>query len=140
MMSEQDNDFANFLAGFVIGGLVGAAVALLMAPQSGEETRATIMEKSIELKDKAVVSAEEARTRAEKAMEDARVRAEESVEELRMRIDELAQVTKERASDLQQRGQAVLDEQKARMGSVKESAQKAVESAAQEISGEGGEA
>jgi gas vesicle protein len=139
MMSEQDSEVGNFLAGFVIGGLVGAAVALLMAPQSGEETRATIMEKSIELKDKAVVSAEEARTRAEKAMEDARMRAEESVEELRMRIDELAQVTKERASDLQQRGQAVLDDQKARLGGVKESVEKAVESAAQEISGEGGE-
>jgi gas vesicle protein len=139
-MSEQGNDFGTFLAGFVIGGLVGAAVALLMAPQSGEETRAVIMEKGIELKDKAVVSAEETRSRAEKAMEDARVRAEESVEELRVRIDELAQVTKERAGDLQQRGQAVLDEQKARLSGVKESAQKAVENAAKEISGEDGEA
>jgi gas vesicle protein len=139
-MSEQDNDFGNFLAGFVIGGLVGAAVALLMAPQSGEETRATLMEKSIELKDKAVVSAEEARTRAEKAMEDARMRAEESVEELRVRIDELAQVTKERAGELQQRGQSVLDEQKARLGGMKDSAQKAVESAAKEISGGDNEA
>jgi gas vesicle protein len=139
-MSEQDSDFGNFLAGFVIGGLVGAAVALLMAPQSGEETRATIMEKSIELKDKAVVSAEEARTRAEKAMEDARMRAEDSVEELRMRVDELAQLTKERAGDLQQRGQTILDEQKTRLGSMKDSAQKAVDSAAKEISGEGGEA
>ena len=139
-MSEQDSDFGNFLAGFVIGGLVGAAVALLMAPQSGEETRATIMEKSIELKDKAVVSAEEARTRAEKAMEDARMRAEESVEELRMRVDELAQLTKERAGDLQQRGQTILDEQKTRLAGVKDSAQKAVDSAAKEISGDGGEA
>ena len=139
-MSDQDNDFVNFLAGFVIGGLVGAAVALVMAPQSGEETRAVIMEKSIELKDKAVVSAEEARTRAEKAMEDARMRAEESVEELRVRVDELAQLTKERAGELQQRGQTVLDEQKTRMSGTKDSAQKAVDSAAKEISGDGGEA
>ncbi len=139
-MSEQGNDFGTFLVGFVIGGLVGAAVALLMAPQTGEETRAAIMEKSIELKDKAVVSAEEARSRAEKAMEDARVQAEESVEELRMRIDELAQVTKERASELQQRGQTVLDEQKARLSGSKESTQKAGDKAAQEISGEGSEA
>ena len=33
----NDDDFGTFLAGFVIGGLVGAAVAMLMAPQSGEE-------------------------------------------------------------------------------------------------------
>jgi gas vesicle protein len=138
-MSAQDDGFGNFMAGFVIGGLIGAAVALLLAPQSGEETRATIMEKSIELKDKAVVSAEEARSRAEKAMEDARIRAEESVEELRMRIDELAQMTKERASELQQRGQAVLEEQKARLSGSKESAQKAAESASEEISTGGGE-
>lgn len=139
-MSEQDNDFGTFLAGFVIGGLVGAAVALVMAPQSGEETRSAIMEKSIEIKDKAVVSAEEARTRAERAMEDARIRAEESVEELRLRIDDLAQVTKERAADLQQRGQAVLDEQKGRMSEPQESAKKAADSAVKKISESGNEA
>ena len=34
-MSDNDS-FGAFFAGFVIGGLVGAATALLMAPQSGE--------------------------------------------------------------------------------------------------------
>ena len=38
-MAQNDNDFSAFLAGFVVGGLVGAAVALILAPQSGEETR-----------------------------------------------------------------------------------------------------
>jgi gas vesicle protein len=42
-MSENDGgDFGSFLAGFVIGGLVGAAVALVLAPQSGAETRSSI--------------------------------------------------------------------------------------------------
>lgn len=41
-MSDNNGDLGAFLAGFVIGGLVGAAVALIMAPQSGEETRAQI--------------------------------------------------------------------------------------------------
>lgn len=46
-MSEQQNngDFGAFLAGFVIGGLVGAAVALILAPQSGSQTRTQIIEK-----------------------------------------------------------------------------------------------
>ncbi|MCA9954244.1 MAG: YtxH domain-containing protein [Ardenticatenaceae bacterium] len=49
-MSEQNsNDLGAFLAGFVIGGLVGAATALILTPQSGEETRNKIANKSNEL-------------------------------------------------------------------------------------------
>lgn len=49
-MSENTaNDLGAFLAGFVIGGLVGAATAIILAPQSGEETRAKISAKSEEL-------------------------------------------------------------------------------------------
>lgn len=77
MMADQNGDFSAFLSGFIVGGLVGAAVALLMAPQSGEETRVLIRDKSIELKDKAVEAAEDARVRAEAAAEEARMRAEE---------------------------------------------------------------
>jgi gas vesicle protein len=48
-MSDSSADFGAFVAGFLIGGLVGAATALLLAPQSGEETRAAIRDRSIEL-------------------------------------------------------------------------------------------
>jgi gas vesicle protein len=50
-MSDNDSDFGSFLAGFVIGGLVGAAVALIMAPQSGAETRSQITGKGREFVD-----------------------------------------------------------------------------------------
>ena len=63
-MADNSGDLGSFLAGFVIGGLIGAGVALLMAPQSGEETRALIADKSIELRDRAVTTAGEAQTRA----------------------------------------------------------------------------
>ncbi len=49
-MSERDN-FGTFLVGFLVGGLTGAVVALLYAPQSGDKTRAVIKEKAIELVD-----------------------------------------------------------------------------------------
>jgi gas vesicle protein len=75
-MAENNGDLGSFLAGFLIGGLIGAATALLMAPQSGEETRAMIKEKSIELRDQAVETAEEARRRAEEAANEARARAD----------------------------------------------------------------
>jgi gas vesicle protein len=35
----KDSGFSSFLAGVVIGGLIGAALGLLLAPQTGEEFR-----------------------------------------------------------------------------------------------------
>ena len=35
----RDSGFGSFLGGVVIGGLVGAAVGLMLAPQSGDQTR-----------------------------------------------------------------------------------------------------
>lgn len=35
----RDSGFGSFLAGVVIGGLVGAAVGLILAPQPGTQTR-----------------------------------------------------------------------------------------------------
>ena len=60
-MSDQNSGGAEFFAGLVIGGLVGAALALLLAPQSGEETRAQIRDKSLEFKDRAEEGVLEAR-------------------------------------------------------------------------------
>lgn len=48
-MSDNSNDLGAFLAGFVIGGLVGAATAIILAPQSGQDTRSQIANKSNEL-------------------------------------------------------------------------------------------
>lgn len=127
---SSDNEFANFLAGFIVGGLVGAAAALMLAPQSGEETRAVIKEKSIEIKDKAVMTAEDARVRAEHALDDARIRAEEAVSEVRTRADELSRLSRERATEIGQKGQILLDEQKAKVRQTVKKAAKDVEDAA----------
>jgi len=78
-MSDRDTDFGAFLAGFVLGGLAGAVTALLLAPQSGEETRLQIHDKSIELKDKATETAEEYRVRADEFSKQAKVRADEYI-------------------------------------------------------------
>jgi len=83
-MSDRD-EFGAFLVGFIVGGLTGAVVSLLFAPQSGEETRALIKDKSIELRDKASVTAEQAMAKAEAAAVEARARADELAKELRER-------------------------------------------------------
>jgi len=103
-MSDNNSDFGAFLAGFVIGGLVGAATALLLAPQSGEETRTVIRDKGIELKDKAGESTAEARVRAETALKEAQAR-----------YDAVTQQAKDKTDELLQRGQVVLEEQKSKV-------------------------
>jgi gas vesicle protein len=99
-MSDNDTSFGAYLAGFLVGGLVGAAAALLLAPQSGEETRVILRDKSIELKDKATESAEEAMNKATKALEDTRTRMAESVEELRARVDELSETMQKQSVEV----------------------------------------
>ena len=84
-MSDNSSELGSFLAGFIIGGLVGAAVALLTAPQSGEETRKYISDKSIELKNTAVEKAEQAREKAEAAATE----AQHYADDLKKRSQEL---------------------------------------------------
>jgi gas vesicle protein len=111
-MSDRD-EFGAFLVGFIVGGLTGAVVALLFAPQSGEETRALIKDKSIELRDKAQVTAEEAYARAEAAAKEARARAEELAREARTRAEELGHEARARAEQLtaevKERGKSALE-------------------------------
>jgi gas vesicle protein len=68
-MADRD-EFGAFLVGFLVGAVTGGVVALLFAPQSGEETRALIGERSIELRDKAVETSKQAYSQASKYAED----------------------------------------------------------------------
>ena len=111
-MSDRD-EFGAFLVGFVVGGLTGAVVALLFAPQSGDETRALIKDKSIELRDKAQVTAEEALARAESMAADARARAEELTREAKVRAEHLASEVRERTgqitNEVRERGKSAIE-------------------------------
>ncbi len=49
-MNDNDSDLGSFLAGFVIGALVGAATALILAPQSGQATRDQLVNISTDLR------------------------------------------------------------------------------------------
>ena len=111
-MSDRD-EFGAFLVGFIVGGLTGAVVSLLFAPQSGEETRALIKDKSIELRDKAQVSAEEAIARAEAAAAEARARADDLARQLRERSKEVYTDVRDRSQaaieDVRERGKSVVE-------------------------------
>ena len=59
----------SLILGFFIGGLVGAGVALLLAPQPGAETRQKIKELADEAKEKAAKYAEEVKTKVTSTVE-----------------------------------------------------------------------
>ena len=105
-MSDRD-DFGAFLIGFTVGGLAGAVVALLFAPQSGTETRTLIKEKAIELKDVAGVK-----------IEDAYAKAEAAAIQARTSFDELAKATKERGTEVVKSTQVILEEQREKVSQV----------------------
>jgi gas vesicle protein len=50
---DSRSTYSNWAFGFLAGGLVGAGVALLLAPQSGEATRAAMRNKLREAADSA---------------------------------------------------------------------------------------
>jgi gas vesicle protein len=51
-MSDRDTG-TNFAIGFIIGAVVGVAVGMLYAPKAGKETRALLIEKAGEVREKA---------------------------------------------------------------------------------------
>jgi gas vesicle protein len=52
-MARDDGGAGTVVVAFVLGALTGAAVALLLAPASGEETRRILSEKAKEGREKA---------------------------------------------------------------------------------------
>ena len=89
-MSEDRGDsqagLIALLAGIGVGVLLGGAVALLTAPQAGEQTRAQLRESA----------------------DDALGRLRTSMDELKAKVDELAHTA--RRSQAQESGAAMLDE------------------------------
>jgi gas vesicle protein len=106
-MSDNNNEFGAFMSGLLLGGIAGAITALLLAPQSGEETRKVIIEKSMEIKDKALETVDDARIRAEKTAEDARIAAQEYSQKLQ-----------DQAKNIQEQGRVILEEQKQKIEKV----------------------
>jgi len=98
-MSDHD-EFGACLVGFIVGGVTGAIAALLMAPQTGEETRAVIRDRSIELKDTVTTEAGKARVKVEEGVVKARAKVEETSKAAYARGEELAQKAKQTGGDL----------------------------------------
>ena len=66
---DQDNDYSVGTAAFLAGALIGAGVALLLAPQSGAETRGMLRDYAGRAKDELKQRGKEAKSTLDSAME-----------------------------------------------------------------------
>ncbi len=58
----------SFFSGLFLGGLIGAVTAMLLAPGSGEEMRAQLQERTIQLRDDIKAVAETRRAELEREL------------------------------------------------------------------------
>jgi gas vesicle protein len=66
-MSDQNDDLM-FLAGLVTGAIFGGIAAVLLVPQSGPETREQMVERGLELKNRAEDTVQRAQQIASEAV------------------------------------------------------------------------
>jgi gas vesicle protein len=66
---NQDNDYSVGTAAFLAGALIGAGVALLLAPQSGAETRGMLRDYAGRAKDELKQRGQEVKSTLDSAME-----------------------------------------------------------------------
>jgi len=108
-MQHATRSGMSVVTGLLVGGLIGAGVALLMAPRSGEETRAEIRDKAMEYRD---------RTRDV---------VNETVSQARSKADELKDGVLEKAEDLKRRGKQTAAQQLDHMAQAAETGKSKVQ-------------
>lgn len=96
-MSDRGSSFGSLL----IGGLIGAAIGLLYAPRSGQETRRILVGEGEEMIDRATV-----------AIRDAQDKALATIRDTQARLETLNAEAKDRISKLQEIAESTLSEQK----------------------------
>jgi len=97
------------LLGTLIGGLAGAVAMLLLAPQSGEDTRMKIQEKGIELRDRTTGIVEDV------------------MAQVRLDRDKLTVSGRQKAKELLEQGQELVVEQLDRVSDAAQAGKKAIQ-------------
>ncbi len=106
----RSNNIAGVLVGMLIGALAGAVTMLLLAPQSGKDTRFQIQEKGIELRDRTTGMLGDALT------------------QVRLDRNKITMGGRRKAKELMQQGQALVVEQLDRVSEAAQAGKKAIQS------------
>lgn len=92
-MKESESG-GGFVAGFLLGGIAGAALALLLAPRTGDENAGTLRERTIELR----LKAEEAAAKAREEADELLARGKVMFDEQKVRVQDAMEEGKEAAA------------------------------------------
>lgn len=77
-----------FLAGFIVGGAIGAIAGVLLAPKSGEETRAMLADGAKEAMKRADETVKEIQSKADDVVSDMQKKGDEIKEKLQNLINQ----------------------------------------------------
>jgi gas vesicle protein len=106
----HNNNFLSVLFSLLIGSLAGAVTMLLLAPQSGKETRTQIQKKGIELRDLTTEMVGDAMT------------------QIRLGRNKLTTSGRKKAQELIQQGQTLVVDQLDRVSDAAQAGKKAIQS------------
>jgi len=116
-MAQENHLGKGVLIGFITGGALGAALALLYAPKTGKELREDIKTRSddyfgeaekyiAEAKDKAIDLINDGKKKSEKLIKDAKVKSDEIIkdaekvlQDARSKTDQLVKTGKDRVDE-----------------------------------------
>lgn len=108
---QGGSSIGSLLAGLLIGAAAGAVATLLLAPQSGRDTRMQIKEKGIELRDRTTEMVDDA------------------MDQVRMGTNRLTTGGRQKAEELKHQGQELVAEQLDRVSAAAQAGKRAVQSA-----------
>lgn len=118
-------DARDFMVGMLIGGMIGAAAALMYAPMAGTETRRLLKEKATEAAEKTTRMTEEARMRAAQLAEEARMRTSEMAHQAQSKVGELTGQVKTKVGEVTTRGRELVEHQREAIAAAVEAGKQA---------------
>ena len=102
------NNILSVLVGMLVGGLAGAVTMLLLAPQSGKDTRMQIREKGIELRDQTTEMVEDTMAQVRSNANKIAISGREKMKELKQQGRELAVEGLDRVSEVVEAGKTAV--------------------------------
>ncbi|HKI54844.1 MAG TPA: YtxH domain-containing protein [Anaerolineales bacterium] len=108
-LQVHSNNIFGMLVSMLIGGLAGAVTMLLLAPQSGKDTRIQLREKGIELRDRTTGM------------------VEDTMAQVRSNADRITVGGREKAKELLQKGEALVVEQLDHVSEAAKAGKKAIQ-------------
>jgi gas vesicle protein len=107
---QASSNVLNILFGMLVGGLAGAVTMLLLAPQSGKDTRVQLQKKGVELRD-----------RTTEVLDD-------TMAQVRTKADKMAVSGREKIKELTQHGQEIAVKQLEHVSEAAQAGKKAIQS------------